>query len=73
MRLGRVRELTEHRAMAAADAALRHRLTIAHAVVYSPAIEHGGTLWTQDADYHGLPSVRYFPKGWARASSIASP
>lgn len=63
MRLGRVLELTDRRAIAAADTALRHRLAMADAVMYSMAIEHGGSLWTQDADYQGLPSVHYFPKG----------
>ena len=62
MRLGRVLELTDRRAIAAADTALRHRLAMADAVMYSMAIEHGGSLWTQDADYQGLPSVHYFPK-----------
>lgn len=62
MRLGRVLELTDRRAIAAADAAMRHRLAMADAVMYSMAIEHGGSLWTQDADYQGLPSVHYFPK-----------
>ena len=61
MRLGRVLELTDRRAIAAADTALRHRLAMADAVMYSMAIEHGGSLWTQDADYQGLPSVHYFP------------
>ena len=63
MRLGRVLELTDRRAIAAADAALRHRLAMADAVMYSMAIEHGATLWTQDVDYQGLPSVTCFPKG----------
>lgn len=62
MRLGRVLELTDRRAIAAADAALRHRLAMAEAVMYSMAIEHGGSLWTQDDDYQGLPCVHYFPR-----------
>ncbi len=62
MRLGRVLELTDRRAIAAADAAMRHRLAMADAVMYSMALEHGGSLWTQDVDYQGLPSVHYFPK-----------
>jgi toxin FitB len=62
MRLGRVLELTDRRAIAAADTALRHRLAMVDAVMYSMAIEHGGSLWTQDVDYQGLPSVHYFPK-----------
>ena len=62
MRLGRVLELTDRRAIAAADAALRHRLAMADAVMYSMAIEHGGSLWTQDVGYRGLPSVHYVPR-----------
>ncbi len=63
MRLGRVLELSDRRAIAAADTALRHRLAMADAVMYSLAIEHGATFWTQDVDYQGLPSVTCFPKG----------
>ncbi len=63
MRLGRVLELSDRRAIAAADTALRHRLAMADAVMYSLAIEHGATFWTQDVHYQGLPSVTCFPKG----------
>lgn len=62
MRLGRVLELTDHRAIAAADISIRHRLAMADAVMYSMALEHGATFWTQDVDYQGLPSVTCFPK-----------
>ncbi len=63
MRLGRVLELTDSRAIAAADISLRHRLGMADAVMYSMALEHGATFWTQDVDFQGLPSVTCFPKG----------
>ncbi len=63
MRLGRVLELTDSRAIAAADISLRHRLAMADAVMYSMALEHGATFWTQDVDFQGLPSVTCFPKG----------
>ena len=62
MRLGRVLELTDRRAIAAADISIRHHLAMADAVMYSMALEHGATFWTQDVDYHGLPSVTCFPK-----------
>jgi uncharacterized protein with PIN domain len=52
MRMGRVVDLTDARAVAAAAVSRQHRL----------AQEHGATLWTQDADYDGLPGVRYLPK-----------
>ncbi len=62
MRLGCVLELTDRRAIAAADIALRHRLAMADAVMYSLALEHKATFWTQDMDYQGLPGVNFFPK-----------
>jgi len=62
MRLGRVLELTDRRAIAAADIALRHHLAMADAIMYSLALEHNATFWTQDVDYQGLPSVHWFPK-----------
>ena len=52
MRLGRVLELTDRRAIAAADA-----------VMFSMAIEHGAIFWTQNLDDQGLPSVTCFPRG----------
>lgn len=62
MRLGRVLDLTDRRAIAAADIALRHRLAMADAVMYAMALEHKATFWTQDVDYQGLPGVNFFPK-----------
>ena len=62
MRLGRVLDLTDPRAVAAAELAQRHQLAMADAVMYSMALELGATFWTQDVDYQGLQGVRYFAK-----------
>jgi predicted nucleic acid-binding protein len=62
MRLGRVLDLTDRCAIAAADIALRHRLAMADAIMYSLTLEHQATFWTQDVDYQGLPSVQWFPR-----------
>lgn len=62
MRLGRVVELTDARAIAASVTATAHNLALADAAMYSMALEHGATLWTQDIDYQGLPSVNYIAK-----------
>ena len=62
MRLGRVLELTDARAVAAAEVSARHNLAMADAVMYSLALEHGATFWTQDIDYQGLPGVHCFAK-----------
>ena len=55
MRLGRVLDITDRRAVAAADIAIRHPLAMADAMMYSLALEHGAMFWTQDVDYQGLP------------------
>jgi toxin FitB len=62
MRLGRVVELTDSRAIAASQVASRHKLAMADAAMYSIAQEFKATFWTQDLDYDGLPGVNYFPK-----------
>ena len=62
MRLGRVLDLTDARAVAAAQIATRHKLAMADAAMYAMAREFGATFWTQDAAYQGLPDVRFFAK-----------
>jgi toxin FitB len=62
MRQGRVLDLTDRRAVAAADIAAKHKLAMADAVIYSMAREFDGTLWTQDVDYDGLAGVKFFEK-----------
>ena len=59
MRLGRVLDLTDRRAVAAADIAGKHKLAMADAVIYSMAREFDATLWTQNVDYEGLVGVNY--------------
>jgi predicted nucleic acid-binding protein len=62
MRLGRVLDFTDARAIAASQIATRHQLAMADAAMYSMAQEFGATFWTQDADYEGLVGVSYFAK-----------
>lgn len=63
MRLGRVLDLTDVRAVAAAKVSRLHGLAMADAAMYSMAREFEATFWTQDVDYQGLPGVNYAPKG----------
>jgi len=65
MRMGRIVDFTDARALAAARVSRQHRLALADAAIYAIAQEHGATLWTQDADYEGLPGVRYLAKAAA--------
>jgi len=62
MRQGRVLELTDRRAVAAAEIAGKFKLAMADAVIYSMAREFDAMLWTQDEDYDGMPGVTYFVK-----------
>jgi predicted nucleic acid-binding protein len=62
MRMGRVLEITDDRAVAAAAVASTNKLAMADAMMYSLALEFGATFWTQDVDYAALAGVRYFPK-----------
>ena len=62
MRRAPVIELNDERAIAASELSLKHGLAMADAAMYAIALEHKAVLWTQDADYQGLKSVKYFPK-----------
>ena len=37
-------------------------MPMADAVVLATALEHGATLWTQDAHFKGIAGVKHFPK-----------
>lgn len=62
MRLGRVLDLTDARAIAASKISKAHSLALADAAMYSMAIEFNAQFWTQDIDYQGLPQVQFFAK-----------
>ena len=62
MRLGRVLDLTDARAIAASHLAAQHKLAMADAAMYAIALEFRASFWTQDVDYQGLPGVRYQAK-----------
>jgi len=62
MRRGRVLDLTDARAIAASLVAVRYKLAMADAAMYSMAQEFGAVFWTQDVDYQGLPDVQYCAK-----------
>ena len=58
MQRGRVVEIDLTLALAAAV----NGLPMADSLIYATALQHGATLWTQDAHFDGLPGVKYFPK-----------
>ena len=42
--------------------AARHALPLADSIIYTTAMRHEATLWTQDEHFKDFPNVRYFPK-----------
>jgi len=63
MQLGVVIELTTSLAMAAARLSSTHRLPMADSIIFATARANNAVVWTQDADFEGLPNVQYTPKG----------
>jgi len=59
---GRIIPLDAHLARAASELGIRYRLPLADSIVYATAQSFGLEVWTQDADFDGLPGVRYFTK-----------
>jgi predicted nucleic acid-binding protein len=62
MQQGKVVELDTAIATLAAKLSLAHKLPLADSVMFATAQVFGATLWTQDADFAGLPNVRYTAK-----------
>jgi predicted nucleic acid-binding protein len=62
MMQGKVVDLTASLAIEAARLGLAYKLPLADSVIFSTANAYKAVLWTQDADFKGLPGVRYIPK-----------
>lgn len=63
MQQGTVVELTASLALSAAALGASLKLPLADSVIYATARAYDATLWTQDADFEGLPRVRYRAAG----------
>ena len=62
MQQGLVVDLDVRLALNAARLSIDTRLPMADSVVLATARLHGAVLWTQDADFDGVPGVRYRPR-----------
>ncbi len=62
MQQGSVVDLDAALALEAAGTSLRHKLPLADSIVYATARRTGAIVWTQDADFDGLPGVRFVAK-----------
>jgi toxin FitB len=62
MQQGRVVNLDVTVALQAAKLSYDFKLPLADSIILATAQAHNATLWTQDSDFDGLPSVQYKPK-----------
>lgn len=62
MQQGHSVELDAALAVQAAKLGADHKLPLADSVMLATAQAFGAVLWTQDADFEGLPGVNYTPK-----------
>ncbi len=59
MRQGLVVDLTAPLSFRAASLSLKHKLPMADSIILATAKAHGAKVWTQDADFEGLPEVKF--------------
>ncbi|PYK24437.1 MAG: VapC toxin family PIN domain ribonuclease [Verrucomicrobia bacterium] len=62
LRQGRLVELTGNLAIAAASISHRQKLPMADSIIIATARAENAVIWTQDADFEGLPSVKFRAK-----------
>ena len=59
---GTVVDLDTNTALQAAKLSLELKLPMADSIMLATARAHDAILWTQDADFEGIPGVKYHPK-----------
>ena len=62
MKKGLVVPLDSALAVDAAIVGVKFRLPLADSIIYATARRFDATLWTQDADFEGLPGVKFFAR-----------
>ena len=63
MQQGDVVELSASLALDSARTSVDLGMPMADAIILTTARSYGATLWTQDADFEGIPGVRYVSAG----------
>lgn len=62
MQEGRVVNLDVSITLQAVRVSVDHRLPLADSIILATALANNAVLWTQDADFDGLPGVQYKAK-----------
>jgi predicted nucleic acid-binding protein len=56
---GQVVDLDSGLALSAAQLGIAHKLPLADSIILATAKQFDATIWTMDADFKGIPNVRY--------------
>ncbi|MCI5146140.1 MAG: type II toxin-antitoxin system VapC family toxin [Candidatus Electrothrix sp. AR3] len=62
MKQGKMIDMTQDIAIMAAKISHEQKLPMADSLILSTAYRHEAVVWTQDIDFKGKPSVKFFPK-----------
>ena len=62
MRQERIVDLDGALALAVAKVGITNKLPLADSIILATARRFDATVWTQDADFEGLPGVKYRPR-----------
>ena len=62
MQKGKVVELNTSLAIASSKLSLEYGLPMADSIILATAREYNAIIWTQDADFQNIRSVKYFPR-----------
>ena len=62
MQRGKIIDLSTSLATAASRLSLEHHLPMADSIILATAQAFNAVIWTQDSDFKGIKTVKYFPK-----------
>ncbi|EKD54095.1 MAG: PilT protein [uncultured bacterium] len=62
MMQGIVIDLDVEISLSAAKLGVLHKLPLADSIILATGLAHDATVWSQDADFKGLPNVKYINK-----------
>ena len=59
---GTVIDLDIEISLSAAKLGVQHKIPLADSIILATGLAHQATVWTQDADFEGIPFVKYIKK-----------
>ena len=59
---GKIIELDIELSLSAAKLGVQHKIPLADSIILATGMAHEAIIWTQDADFEGLPHVKYIIK-----------